>query len=143
MQSILFLILAALWLAWSVLSGRVGRPADRVRASACESFDASKIAAVMFEPNSTALNPLQMPGIKMVADDIKSRLHAGATGVELRAYGGSVGDRALDISRKRGLALRNALVSDGVSGDRIELRPMGRAVDCGSPDRVDLFLRKN
>jgi len=100
----------------------------------------------MFEPDSTALNSAQMPALKFLAGDINSRLRTGSATLELRAYGGSVGEvsaRAFDISRKRGLALRNTLMSDGVSGDRIALRPMSGAIRCASPDRVDLLLRKN
>ncbi|HTW36673.1 MAG TPA: OmpA family protein [Rhizomicrobium sp.] len=146
MPSILLLLFAALWLAWTVLAGRVDRPRHSAQVSTCESTDTSRFATVMFEPDSTALNSAQMPALKFLAGDINSRLRTGSATLELRAYGGSVGEvsaRAFDISRKRGLALRNTLMSDGVSGDRIALRPMSGAIRCASPDRVDLLLRKN
>jgi outer membrane protein OmpA-like peptidoglycan-associated protein len=146
MQAFVLLLLAALWLAWTVFGGKAERPPESSQVVPCEKIDTSRYAAVLFEHHSTALNPPQIPALKILADDAKSRLKTGAATVELRAYAGSVGDvsaHALDISRKRALALRDALVSDGVPGDRISLRPMGGAIDCGDPDRVDIFMRKS
>ena len=57
--------------------------------------------------------------------------------VELQAFGGNKGDKGSDarrLSLKRALAIRQVLIDDGVSPDRIDVRAMGGVDDTG-PDR--------
>ena len=62
------------------------------------------------------------------------------------AYGGAPGDKSSDarrISLKRALAVREALIVDGVPADRIDVRALGgvSADDSGATDRVDIFVK--
>ena len=64
--------------------------------------------------------------------------------VELQAYGGTHGDKGSDarrLSLKRALAIRQILIDDGVSPDRIDVRAMGGTDDSGPADRVDVYVR--
>ena len=66
----------------------------------------------------------------------------GLTG--LLAYGGNRGDKGSDarrLSLKRALAIRQVLIDNGVSADRIDVRAMGGVDDTGPADRVDVFVK--
>ncbi len=104
----------------------------------------AKRGAILFLHDSTDPTPAQLEPIKMLAGDLKSAIDAGATGIQLQAYGGAPGDKSSDarrISLKRGLAIRQLLIDNGVPADRIDVRAMGGATDKGEPDRVDVFVR--
>ena len=44
-------------------------------------------------------------------------------------------------SLKRALAIRQVLIDDGVSPDRIDVRAMGGVDDTGPTDRVDVYTK--
>jgi outer membrane protein OmpA-like peptidoglycan-associated protein len=82
--------------------------------------------------------------IKFLATDLNAAMTRPASRVELQAYGGPKGDKGSDarrLSLKRALAIRQVLIEDGVSADRIDVRAMGGADDTGPLDRVDVFVR--
>ena len=82
--------------------------------------------------------------IKFLATDLNAAMTRPASRIELQAYGGAKGDKGSDarrLSLKRALAIRQVLIDDGVSPDRIDVRAMGGADDTGPLDRVDVFVR--
>jgi hypothetical protein len=82
--------------------------------------------------------------IKFLATDLNAAMTRPASRIELQAYGGTKGDKGSDarrLSLKRALAIRQVLIDDGVSPDRIDVRAMGGADDTGPLDRVDVFVR--
>jgi outer membrane protein OmpA-like peptidoglycan-associated protein len=42
---------------------------------------------------------------------------------------------------KRALSIRQVLIDDGVSADRIDVRAMGGVDDTGPTDRVDVYVK--
>jgi len=103
----------------------------------------AKRGAILFEHNSTDPQPSQMDGIKLLAGDLNSALEAGATQIQLLAFGGTPGDKGSDakrISLKRALAIRQLLIDNGVPSNKIITKAMGGAPD-GEPDRVDIYVR--
>jgi outer membrane protein OmpA-like peptidoglycan-associated protein len=104
----------------------------------------AKRGAILFEHNSTDPQPSQMDGIKLLAGDLNSALEAGATQIQLEAFGGPPGDKGSDakrISLKRALAIRQLLIDNGVPSNKIITKAMGGATDNGEPDRVDIYVR--
>lgn len=104
----------------------------------------AKRGAIIFEHNATDPNPSQLDGIKLLAGDLNSALEAGATQIELEAFGGAPGDKSSDARRialKRALAIRQLLIDNGVPSNRIITRAMGGITDSGEPDRVDIYVR--
>jgi TonB family protein len=103
----------------------------------------TKRGAIMFAHDAAGPGLPQLPGIKLLADDLKSNIAHGTAVVILRGYASGPGDqsrRARQLSQKRALAIYDLLVSDGVPQDRIQLRAMGGADDHEGPDRVDIYL---
>jgi outer membrane protein OmpA-like peptidoglycan-associated protein len=99
--------------------------------------------SILFEHASTDPQPTQMDGIKLLAGDLNSALEAGATQIQLQAFGGAPGDKGSDakrISLKRALAIRQLLIDNGVPSNKIITKAMGGA-DNGEPDRVDVYVR--
>jgi outer membrane protein OmpA-like peptidoglycan-associated protein len=89
------------------------------------------------DPSDTSVNKM-----RALASDLNTLISAGATRVQLDAYGGAPHDKSSDarrISLKRALAVRQLLIEDGVSSDVIDVRAMGGS-DNGQPDRVDIFI---
>jgi outer membrane protein OmpA-like peptidoglycan-associated protein len=89
------------------------------------------------DPSDTSVNKM-----RALASDLNTLISAGATRVQLDAYGGAPHDKSSDarrISLKRALAVRQLLIEDGVSSDVIDVRAMGGS-DNGKPDRVDIFI---
>ena len=104
----------------------------------------AKRGAILFEHNSTDPQPSQMDGIKLLAGDLNSALEAGATQIQLMAFGGAPGDKGSDakrVSLKRALAIRQLLIDNGVPSNKIITKAMGGATDNGEPDRVDIYVR--
>ena len=104
----------------------------------------AKRGAILFEHNSTDPQPSQMDGIKLLAGDLNSALEAGATQIQLMAFGGAPGDKGSDakrISLRRALAIRQLLIDNGVPSNKIITKAMGGATDNGEPDRVDIYVR--
>ena len=89
-------------------------------------------------------SPAQFKGVKLLAGDLSSALEAGASRIQLEAYGGAPGDKSSDarrLSLKRALAVRQLLIDNGVPSNRIDVRAMGGVDDKGPADRVDVFVR--
>jgi outer membrane protein OmpA-like peptidoglycan-associated protein len=103
----------------------------------------AKRGSILFEHASTDPQPTQMDGIKLLAGDLNSALEAGATQIQLMAFGGAPGDKGSDakrISLKRALAIRQLLIDNGVPSNKIITKAMGGATD-GEADRVDIYVR--
>ena len=114
------------------------------RAKADEHAGLSKRGAVLFDKGVSNPSPSQFKGVKLLAGDISGALEAGASRVQLEAYGGAPGDKSSDarrLSLKRALAVRQLLIDNGVPSSRIDVRAMGGADDKGPNDRVDVFVR--
>ena len=104
----------------------------------------AKRGAILFEHSSTDPQPSQMDGIKLLAGDLNSALEAGATQIQLQAFGGPVGDKGSEakrISLRRALAIRQLLIDNGVPAAKIVTRAMGGVTDGGEADRVDIYVR--
>jgi outer membrane protein OmpA-like peptidoglycan-associated protein len=104
----------------------------------------AKRGAILFEHNSTDPQPSQLDGIKLLAGDLNSALDAGATQIQLQAFGGSPGDKSSEarrISLRRALAIRQLLIDNGVPSNKIITKAMGGITDKGEPDRVDIYVR--
>jgi outer membrane protein OmpA-like peptidoglycan-associated protein len=104
----------------------------------------AKRGAILFEHSSTDPQPSQMDGIKLLAGDLNSALEAGATQIQLQAFGGAPGDKGSEakrISLRRALAIRQLLIDNGVPSAKIVTRAMGGATDGGEADRVDIYVR--
>lgn len=103
----------------------------------------SRQSAILFNPGTTELPAETFEAIRTLAGNLNRGLNNGASRVQLLAYGGAKGDKSSDarrLSLKRALVLRQILIEDGVSADRIDVRAMGGA-DSGPSDRVDVFLK--
>jgi outer membrane protein OmpA-like peptidoglycan-associated protein len=104
----------------------------------------SKRGEILFKHDATDPAPAQFDGLKLLAGDLTSALQAGATRIQLQAYGGSPGDKGSDarrLSLKRALAIRQVLIDNGVPSTKIDVRAMGGSDDKGNADRVDVFVR--
>jgi outer membrane protein OmpA-like peptidoglycan-associated protein len=104
----------------------------------------TKHGDVLFEKGVSDPSPAQFKGLKLLAGDLSSALEAGASRVQLEAYGGAPGDKSSDarrLSLKRALAVRQLLIDNGVPSNRIDVRAMGGVDDKGPTDRVDVFVR--
>ena len=104
----------------------------------------SKQAAVLFDSGSSDLSDNSTARLNDLAFSLKTALTNGADHVELVAYGGAPGDKssaARRLSLKRALAVRQALIVDGVPADRIDVRALGGVTDNGATDRVDIFVK--
>lgn len=106
----------------------------------------SKQAAVLFDSGSSDLSDNSTQRLNDLAFSLKTALTNGADHVELIAYGGAPGDKSSNarrLSLKRALAVRQALIVDGVPADRIDVHALGGvpAGDNGATDRVDIFVK--
>jgi outer membrane protein OmpA-like peptidoglycan-associated protein len=100
-------------------------------------------SAILFNTGTTELPAETFETIRVLAGTLNRGLSAGASRVQLMAFGGGRGDKSSDarrLSLKRALVLRQILIEDGVSADRIDVRAMGGA-DSGPADRVDVYLK--
>ncbi len=103
-----------------------------------------KQADVLFDQNATTLSTTSSARLNDMAFSLKTALAKGADHIELVAYGGNPGDKssaARRTSLKRALAVREALIVDGVPANRIDVRALGGVTDNGPTDRVDIFVR--
>ena len=104
----------------------------------------TKHGDVLFQKGVSDPSPAQFKGVKLLAGDLNSALEAGASRIQLEAYGGAPGDKSSDarrLSLKRALAVRQLLIDNGVPSNRIDVRAMGGVDDKGPTDRVDVFVR--
>ncbi len=76
-------------------------------------------------------------------DRIAVSLNNNSARIQLRAFGGGIAERSHSARRlalRRALAVRNYLMEQGVSQERITVRAMGGAADGGPSDRVDIVF---
>lgn len=104
----------------------------------------TKRGAILFVHDATDPQPSQLDGIRLLAGDLNSAIEAGASRIQLEAFGGPPGDKSSDarrISLRRALAIRQLLIDNGVPSNRIDVRALGGVTDGGNPDRVDIYIR--
>lgn len=104
----------------------------------------TKRSVILFAKD--APDPAQgaLGAIKFLASDLNAAMSSPNARVELQAFGGVKGDKGSDarrLSLKRALSIRQVLIDDGVSADRIDVRAMGGADDTGPADRVDVYVK--
>jgi len=104
----------------------------------------TKRGAILFDKNAPAPSPAQYHGLQILAGALNTALEAGASRIQIEAYGGAPGDKSSDarrLSLRRALAVRQLLIDDGIPSGRIDVRAMGGVDDRGPADRVDVFIR--
>lgn len=96
------------------------------------------IIPVLFEPGVDQLN---LAGAEIL-DDVIKRIEFKGVRLQLTAYAGDADDSASAMRRlslKRAISIRAYLMSRGIEGTRIDVRPQGMAPD--SPrERVDIIF---
>jgi outer membrane protein OmpA-like peptidoglycan-associated protein len=91
------------------------------------------------DPASSALG-----NIRFLAGELNSAMSTPNARIELQGFGGAKGDKGSDarrLSLKRALSIRQVLIDDGVSADRIDIHAMGGVDDTGPTDRVDVYVK--
>jgi outer membrane protein OmpA-like peptidoglycan-associated protein len=113
-------------------------------AGAAENAGLTKRSVILFAKDAPDPAKGALGSIKFLASDLNAAMNGPTARVELQAFGGTPGDKGSDarrLSLKRALAIRQILIDDGVSPDRIDVRAMGGSDDTGPADRVDVFVR--
>jgi hypothetical protein len=101
-------------------------------------------ASVPFAAGADKPSVSDTNAVHALAASLKAALSAGASRVQLQAFGGPKGDKGSDarrLSLKRALQIRELLIGDGVPSEKIDVRAMGGADDNSGLDRVDVYLR--
>jgi outer membrane protein OmpA-like peptidoglycan-associated protein len=104
----------------------------------------TKRSVILFAKDAADPASGALGSIKFLAGDLNAAMTRSASRIELQAFGGNKGDKGSDarrLSLKRALAIRQVLIDDGVSPDRIDVRAMGGSDDSGPADRVDVYVR--
>jgi outer membrane protein OmpA-like peptidoglycan-associated protein len=104
----------------------------------------TKRSVILFAKDAPDPAKSALGAIKFLASDLNSAMSSPGARVELQAFGGGKGDKGSDarrLSLKRALAIRQVLIDDGVSADRIDVHAMGGVDDTGPADRVDVYVR--
>ena len=99
---------------------------------------------ILFAPGAPNPSSDAFDAIKSLAGPLNTALAAGASRIQVIAYGGNRGDRSSDarrLSLKRALAIRQLLIEGGVPAGVIDVRAMGGATDGAPADRVDIFTK--
>jgi outer membrane protein OmpA-like peptidoglycan-associated protein len=118
-------------------------PAQSTPAPAAEA-GLTKRSVILFAKDAADPAAGALGSIKFLATDLNTAMTRSASRIELQAFGGNKGDKGSDarrLSLKRALAIRQVLIDDGVSPDRIDVRAMGGSDDSGPADRVDVYVR--
>ena len=113
-------------------------------ASSSSEAGLTKRSVILFAKDAADPAEGALGAIKFLANDLTSAMTGPGSRIELQAFGGSKGDKGSDarrLSLKRALSIRQVLIEDGVSPDRIDVRAMGGADDSGPADRVDVYVR--
>jgi outer membrane protein OmpA-like peptidoglycan-associated protein len=95
---------------------------------------------IIFAPGSAKLEGAGKATLAAIA---KSLAQDPTRRVELRAYAKGTADnpsQARRLSLSRALAIRSALIAEGVKPTRIDVRALGNRVPSGVPNRVDLSV---
>jgi outer membrane protein OmpA-like peptidoglycan-associated protein len=104
----------------------------------------TKRSVILFAKDAPDPAKSALGALKFLATDLNAAMSTPNARVELQAFGGSKGDKGSDarrLSLKRALAIRQVLIEDGVSADRIDVRAMGGVEDTGPTDRVDVYVK--
>ena len=104
----------------------------------------TKRSVILFAPQAADPAESALGAIKFLAGDLNAAMTSASSRVEIQAYGGNRGDKGSDarrLSLKRALAIRQVLIDNGVSAERIDVRAMGGVDDTGPADRVDVFVK--
>lgn len=104
----------------------------------------AKQASVLFDAGSPALSDNTTATLNDLAFSLKTALASGGDRIEIIGFGGQPGEKssaARRLSLERALAVRQALVVDGVPVDRIDVKALGGVEDSGATDRVDIFVK--
>jgi len=134
----------------NIFGGQPARPAPAQTAKPEPSAPSSdtagltKRSVILFAKDASEPAEGALGAIKFLAVDLNAAMTRSSSRVELQAFGGGKGDKGSDarrLSLRRALAIRQVLISDGVSADRIDVRAMGGADDSGPADRVDVYVR--
>ena len=123
---------------------QTAKPAPAPAAPASDTAGLTKRSVILFAKDASEPAEGALGAIKFLAVDLNAAMTRPSSRVELQAFGGGKGDKGSDarrLSLRRALAIRQVLISDGVSPDRIDVRAMGGADDSGPADRVDVYVR--
>ena len=104
----------------------------------------TKKSMILFAKDAADPATGALGSIKVLAGELNAAMTTPNARVELQAFGGVKGDKGSDarrLSLKRALAIRQVLIDDGVSPDRIDVRAMGGVDDTGPTDRVDVYTK--
>jgi outer membrane protein OmpA-like peptidoglycan-associated protein len=104
----------------------------------------TKRSVILFAKDAPDPAKAALGALKFLAGDLNASMGAPNARIELQAFGGSKGDKGSDarrLSLKRALSIRQVLIDDGVSADRIDVRAMGGVDDTGPADRVDVYVK--
>jgi outer membrane protein OmpA-like peptidoglycan-associated protein len=104
----------------------------------------TKRSVILFAKDAPDPAKQALGALKFLAGDLNAAMSTPNARVELQAFGGAKGDKGSDarrLSLKRALAIRQVLIEDGVSADRIDVRAMGGVEDTGPTDRVDVYVK--
>ena len=104
----------------------------------------SKRSVILFAKDAPDPAKSALGALKYLASELNAAMVTPNARVELQAFGGTKGDKGSDarrLSLKRALSIRQVLIDDGVSADRIDVRAMGGVDDTGPADRVDVFVK--
>ena len=99
---------------------------------------------ILFPRGDPEISSATVDKMRTIAADLTTLLGAGASRVQLDAYGGAPGDKGSDarrLSLKRALGIRQLLIEDGIPSEKIDVRALGGIDDSGAPDRVDVMVR--
>jgi outer membrane protein OmpA-like peptidoglycan-associated protein len=104
----------------------------------------SKRSVILFAKDAPDPAASALGALKFLAGDLNAAMTSPGARIELQAFGGPKGDKGSDarrLSLKRALSIRQVLIDDGVSADRIDVRAMGGVDDTGPTDRVDVYVK--
>jgi len=104
----------------------------------------TKRSVILFAPQASDPAQSALGAIKFLAGDLNAAMSGPTARIQILAFGGARGDKSSDarrLSLKRALAIRQVLIDDGVSAERIDVRAMGGADDSGPTDRVDVYIK--
>jgi outer membrane protein OmpA-like peptidoglycan-associated protein len=104
----------------------------------------TKRSVILFAKDAPDPAKAALGALKFLAGDLNASMVSPNARVELQAFGGAKGDKGSDarrLSLKRALSIRQVLIEDGVSADRIDVRAMGGVDDTGPTDRVDVYVK--
>jgi len=104
----------------------------------------TKRSVILFAKDAPDPAAQALGALKFLAGDLNAAMNSPNARIELQAFGGTKGDKGSDarrLSLKRALSIRQVLIDDGVSADRIDVRAMGGVDDTGPTDRVDVYVK--